>query len=116
MAKIELGREYKTRGGGKAVVYRDDGGLTGRELIGAVWWDGHWRHNSWTSDGRCSFGRQAYDLILPRTVMVPVEVPEWANYVTDSGDGFGRRIEFWEDRNPTAAPIDDWIASLGGEK
>lgn len=119
--KIELGREYKTRGGGKAVVYRDDGQKP-FIFLGAYSKGNDWNTISWYDNGQVFLnGEHHADLILPRTVMVPVEVPEWAVYVRQQSLSWERRLEMTltftcDPEEYNAIPIDDWIASLGGEK
>lgn len=49
-SRYEVGKFYKTRGGGKARIYATDGG--GYYLIhGAIWNGGVWTASSWTSEG-----------------------------------------------------------------
>ncbi len=50
---IELGKEYPTRGGGKAIVYRNDG-YGAYPLLGVSKDTGcdYWETREWTIDGR----------------------------------------------------------------
>lgn len=115
--KIELGREYPTRGGGKAVVYRDDG-VEGRPLIGALYEGTGWKAMQWNEKGKPIYGKADHQacIVFPRVVMVPVEIPELAVSVRDWCDINGdRHIEFFSRHNVGRTPIDAWIASLEGE-
>lgn len=115
MAKIELGREYRTRGGGWAVVYRDDGEPL-FPMIGALLGQNAaaWVPASWNTSGNAArpFANIG-DIIFPRTVMVPVEVPEWAKSVYQDSDGLLFSGSVMSDR--CWQPIDDWIAELEGD-
>lgn len=113
--KIELGREYKTRGGSKAVVYRDDG-RGSYPLLGAVEHADEWEMICWSRAGKYIEDHvHVHDLILPRTVMVPVDVPEWARFVVAANDRSVHRITFSTDLIPHAIRIEDWIAELEGD-
>lgn len=112
--KIELNKEYPTRGGGKAVVYRDDGHPR-YPLIGAAQHNGiHWHPQEWSAEGWINpTGKHPNDddILLPRTVLVPVTVPEWAKSVRILEYG---QLAFSGDPADSVLwiSIEDWIASL----
>lgn len=112
--KIEFTKEYPTRGGGTAVVHfiNKDGSMIGRYRPKD---EPKWFSMTWLSDGVCYRGRESLgDIILPRVVMVPVEVPVNAQSVyhkVDMADDV--QIIFYPNApGGIRISIDDWIAGL----
>ena len=92
-AKIELGKQYRTRDGREVRIYAVDGG-GGRMVHGAVLNENGWHSVSWERTGKLSVEDTHIDLV---EVKPRVKTKAWLN-VYRHEDGF-EFTEVWESKH-----------------